>query len=60
MSLTARQHLEDEEIRDAAIQAVEHWQEPALLDVLKNHREEEPWLREYQTGVIRDLEENER
>ena len=47
--------IDDIEIRDAAIQAVEHWEESTLVDVLKAHQEPEKWLRDYLEGVISDL-----
>ena len=46
----------DVEIRDAAIQAVEHWQEQPLVNVLKEHHEPLTWLRDYLEGVVSDLE----
>ena len=45
----------DVEIRDAAIGAVESWQEPSLINELREHHETEWWLRDYQKGVIQDL-----
>lgn len=47
---------DDVEIRDAAIQAVEQWEEQALVDVLKAHHEETQWLRDYMQDVIADLD----
>ena len=54
---TVRQALasSDIEIRDAAMQAVEHWGEPALAEVLRTHEEPEKWLRQYRDGIIGDL-----
>ncbi len=45
-------------LRDAAVQAVEGWEDPALIPVLRAHRDQEdvPWLKEYLEGVIEDLE----
>lgn len=44
-------------IRDAALQAVESWEERAAAHVLRSHRESEEWLREYLEEVIRYLDE---
>ena len=46
---------DDVEIREAAIQTVEHWGESVLVEVLKAHHDEDPWLRRYVQGVIEDL-----
>ena len=46
---------DDVEIREAAVQVVEHWGEDHLLDVLRGHRDEEIWLHRYVQGVIEDL-----
>ena len=43
------------DIREAAVQAVEHWGESELVKVLSSHQEDVPWLREYIEGVIDDL-----
>ena len=47
--------VEDAEIRDAAVQAAEHWGGAAIRDVLKEHEEPLPWLRDYVRDVIEDL-----
>jgi len=44
-----------DELRDAAIQAVETWAEPELVALLKAHSDTAPWLADYATQVIRDL-----
>ena len=44
--------VDDVEIRDAAVQAAESWGGRSLADVMKAHREAEPWLREYIENVI--------
>ena len=49
--------VDDVEIRDAAVQAAESWGDRSLADVMKAHREAEPWLREYIENVISDLGE---
>ena len=49
--------LDDAEIRDAAIQAAESWDDPHILPVLKSHSESESWLRDYISAVIDDLGE---
>ena len=49
--------LDDVEIRDAAVQAAELWDDHEILPVLKSHSEPEPWLRDYISDVIDDLGE---
>ena len=49
--------IDDVEVRDAAVQAVESWGGSNLLDVLRTHSEPEPWLRQYILDVIEDLSE---
>lgn len=44
-------------IRDAALQAVERWEDRAVVPVLRSHRESEEWLGEYLEEVIRYLDE---
>ena len=44
------------EVRDAAVQAVEKWGESGLVDILRTHQDNVPWLHEYIQGVIDDLE----
>jgi hypothetical protein len=39
-------------VRDAAIQAVEHWDEPLLIALLHGHKEPEPWLAAYQVKLL--------
>lgn len=43
---------DDIELRDAAVQSAELWDDWELLDVLRAHHEPEPWLREYIRDVI--------
>ena len=47
--------VNDVEIRDAAVQAIEEWADSGLVEILKLHEEEEPWLRNYIFDVIEDL-----
>ena len=49
--------LDDVEIRDAAVQAAESWDDHDILPVLKSHYEPESWLRDYISDVINDLGE---
>ena len=49
--------LDDVEIRDAAVQAAELWDDREILPVLKSHSEPELWLRDYISDVINDLGE---
>ncbi len=44
------------EIRDAAIQAVENWEESELVVLLKQHKEKDDFLRDYAEQVVEDLE----
>ena len=46
----------DVELRDAAVQAVESWGDPNLLNVLRAHREAVPWLADYIREVTEDLQ----
>ena len=48
---------DDVEIKDAAVQAAELWDDPHILPVLKSHYEPESWLRDYISDVIDDLGE---
>ena len=48
-------HTGNVDIKEAAVQAVEHWGESQLVNVLSSHQEDVPWLREYIEGVIDDL-----
>ena len=43
-------------LRDAAVQAVESWGDPNLIDVLRAHREAEAWLADYIVEVTGDLQ----
>ena len=46
----------DLELRDAAVQTVESWGDPNLLDVLRAHHEAVPWLADYIREVTEDLQ----
>jgi hypothetical protein len=43
------------EIRDAAVQAAETWEDAALAELLRHHREPVSWLSEYARRVASDL-----
>lgn len=43
------------EIRDSIVQAVELWEEQAILNVLRGHDEQVPWLRDYIRDILEDL-----
>jgi len=43
-------------VRDAAIGAVEQWEDAELVEVLRTHRDSVPWLADYTRDVIRDLQ----
>ena len=49
--------MNDIEIRDAAVQAVESWRDRSLVEVVRAHTESEPWLQQYIKDVIDDLGE---
>lgn len=49
--------IDDVQIRDAAVQAAEHWGGSAISRVLSQHDEPIPWLRQYAKDVLRDLSE---
>ena len=49
--------MDSVEIRDAAVQAIESWGDPDLVEVLRSHVEPEPWLRQYIFDVVGDLVE---
>ena len=46
---------DDVELRDAAMQAAEHWGAPGLRRILSAHSEPVGWLDEYRRGVMDDL-----
>lgn len=41
------------EIRDAALHAVEDWEDSAVVPLLKSHGESEAWLRDYLYEILR-------
>ena len=49
--------VQDVEIRDAAVQAVESWGDRALVEVIRKHTDREPWLQQYIQDVIDDIGE---
>lgn len=46
------------EVRDAAIQAAELWDNSALVEVLRSHTEAIPWIAAYRDQVVRDIGES--
>ncbi len=42
-------------VRDAALQAAEHWDDSALASILASHCEEVGWLSDYKDEVLADL-----
>ena len=46
----------DVQIRDAAVQAVESWEDADCIDLLREHEEAVQWLADYIQEVITDLE----
>ena len=53
--ISAALRQEDLQIRDAAVQAAEMWQDKTLIETLAAHQEEELYLRDYIQGIIGDL-----
>jgi len=43
-------------LREAAVNCLEQWGGAKAIDLLKSHQEEVPWLAQYCTQVVRDLE----
>ena len=56
MALAALSH-DNSEVRECGIRAFENWSTIDSLNILRNVKCEEIWLKEYLTQVIRDLEE---
>lgn len=46
----------DVELRDAAVQAAENWEDAALVPLLQEHEEPVPWLGAYKAAVARELQ----
>jgi len=46
----------DVQVRDAAVQAVESWEDAGCIELLQQHEEPVGWLAAYAQDVIRDLE----
>lgn len=46
---------ESVDVRDAAVQAVENWEDRSLLELLRGHREPVAWLADYAANVVFDL-----
>jgi hypothetical protein len=44
------------EVRDAALQAAEGWEDTALAPIVRLHRESIPWLADYASRVAHELE----
>ena len=47
--------VEDVEVRDAAMQAAEHWGDAGFVRLLSGHAEQIGWLEEYRQGIVDDL-----
>lgn len=45
------------EIRDAAAQTADMWNDKETTDVLRSHKEKVPWLRQYIADVLSDMEQ---
>lgn len=43
------------EIRDSIVQAAELWEDPATLNILRDHDEPVPWLHDYIQDVLEDV-----
>ena len=46
---------DDLEIREAGIQAAEHWAEPGTTEALAAHEEPLPWLRRHARGAMENM-----
>ena len=53
--VSAALKVDDVQIRDAAVQAVENWDDERLVDVLTSHSEPVQWIQEYLQAVITEL-----
>lgn len=42
-------------VRQAGVEAVENWEDPALLEILRSHSDAVSWLQEYADEVLDDL-----
>ena len=48
-------HSGDMEIREAGVDAAEHWDgEPEILELLRAHQDPTEWIQEYVNGVLAD------
>lgn len=47
----------DAEVRDAAVQLIEHWGDEQLIHILQRHEDPEPWIARYAHQVLKDLGE---
>ena len=47
--------MKNVQIRDAAVQAAEHWADHGLIEVLQDHNDTEPWIADYVDMVISDI-----
>lgn len=43
------------EVRDAAVQAAELWEDPTAIELLRNHTEQNPWLADYIGRVLQEI-----
>lgn len=45
------------DVRDAAVQAADSWQDDGMVSILQSHQEPEPWLQEYIDEIVADLKQ---
>lgn len=43
------------EVRDSAVQALELWDTPQAIELLKAHQEKVPWLQEYISRLLHEI-----
>ena len=46
-------------IRESAVQLVDHWEEPILMELLRHHHDSTPWIRDYINQVLEDSKDSE-
>lgn len=54
MAIGALLHF-DVEVREAAVRAIEMWEDPTIIGYLERREEKVPWLADYIKQVIKDL-----
>ena len=47
-------------VRDSAVQLVEHWEEPILMELLRRHQDLTPWLRDYINQILENAKDSDK